>query len=231
MATGHDDNLSDEQLAELARYADGVLAPGERAEVEARIAASPELAAIVDRQRIAVGALRGTGDTGAPARPRSHVERRRAGGGAAPGPPSRIAIGGAIGAVAALAIVVVLALPGSGGPSVADAAALAVRPPTQSAPAAVPGTPALLRERVDGVPFPNYAKKFGWRPVGVRTDELDGRSATTVFYEKDGRRVAYTIVSGDGIDLPSDTVKTTRGGVAYHTFRAGGHRAVTWERD
>ena len=95
----------------------------------------------------------------------------------------------------------------------------------------MPRTPALLTEHVDDVPFPNYAKKFGWRPVGVRTDELDGRSTTTVFYEKGGRRLAYTIVSGDAIDPPSNAATTKHGGVEYRVFRADGHTAVTWERD
>ena len=85
-------------------------------------------------------------------------------------------------------------------------------------PARVPGTPQLLRAEVDDVPFPNYAAKFGWKPVGARQDDPSGRGATTVYYEKGGRTIAYTIVSGDALDPPSDARSTTRGGVEYRTL-------------
>ena len=62
------EGLSDEQLADLARLADGTLPADRRAEVEARVAASPQLASIVERQRAALEALHGTAETGAPAR-------------------------------------------------------------------------------------------------------------------------------------------------------------------
>jgi hypothetical protein len=141
-------------------------------------------------------------------------------------------LGGAIAAVAAVALALVLVLPGavSGGPSVADAAALAEQPPTQPAPAPVASTPQLLRAEVDGVSFPNYAAKFGWKPVGARRDDVGGRATTTVFYEKDGRRIGYTIVSGDALDPPADARTTERGGVEFHTFSVDGRPAVTWER-
>ena len=220
--------LSDDELADLARLVDGTLPPERREEVEARVAASPQLASIVERQGAAVDLLRATGDTGAPARLRSRVERR-----AAPARrPRRLVLGGAIAAVAAVALALVLVLPGalSGGPSVADAAALADQPPTQPPPTPVASTPQLLRADVDGVPFPDYAAKFGWKPVGARRDDIGGRSTTTVFYEKDGRRIAYTIVSGDALDPPAGARTTERGGVEFHSFRANGRPAVTWER-
>src|SRR3954449_8739305 len=70
--------LSDDQLADLARLADGTLPADRRAEVEARVAASPRLAGLVASQGAVLDALRDTHDTGAPARLRAHVERRRA---------------------------------------------------------------------------------------------------------------------------------------------------------
>src|SRR5262245_66316975 len=44
-------SLSERELAELAAFADGSLPPERRAEVEARVAASPELLQLVERQR------------------------------------------------------------------------------------------------------------------------------------------------------------------------------------
>jgi hypothetical protein len=218
--------LSDDELADLARLADGTLPADRRAEVEARVAASPQLSSIVERQRVALDALRGTAETGAPARLRAHVERRHDAGRAARG------IGGAIAAAAAV-LALILVLPGalSGGPSVADAAALAEKPPTQAAPGRVPSTPQLLRAEVDGVLFPNYAAKFGWKPVGARQDDPSGRGATTVYYENGGRTIAYTIVSGDALDPPSGARSTTRGGVEYRRFHHDARTAVTWERE
>jgi anti-sigma factor RsiW len=228
--------LSEDELADLARLADGTLPDDRRAEVEARVAASPQLSSIVARQGIALEALRGTAEIGAPARLRADVERRRGAVRERRGGGRRLAIGrslAAVAAVAAVGLALILVLPSgfSGGPSVADAASLAEKPPTQPAPRAVPGTPALLRAEVDDVPFPNYAAKFGWKSAGAREDDPSGREATTVHYRKGARTIQYTIVSGDALDPPSDALLTTRAGVEYRIFRDDGRTVVTWERD
>src|SRR4051794_16768704 len=161
--------FTDAELADLARMVDGTLPAERRAEVEARVAASPELARMVERQGAAVDAIATTSEIGAPARLRADIERRRA-----PRPAkqrrTRTAARSAIAAVAAAALALALVLPG-GGLTVAEASGLGQKPPTQPAPAGVPGTPQLLRAQVDDVPFPNYQAKFGWKPVGARKDE------------------------------------------------------------
>ena len=225
--------LSDDELADLARLADGTLPADRRAEVEARVAASPQLSSIVERQGIALEALRGTADIGAPARLRADVDRRRGASRAVGAARRRVVIGRSIAAAAAVALALILVLPSgfSGAPSVADAAALAQKPPTQPAPRGVPGAPALLREEVDDVPFPNYAAKFGWKAAGAREDDPSGRDATTVHYQKGARTIQYTIVSGDALDPPSDALLTSRAGVEYRIYRDDGRTVVTWERD
>ena len=157
--------LSDDELADLARLADGTLPADRRAEVEARVAASPQLSSIVERQGVALDALRGTADTGAPARLRAKVDRRRGAGRTRSGRAQEGSLGGASRPPRPWHS------PWSwccrahlGDPSVADAAALAEKPPTEAAPGGVPGTPQLLRAEVDDVPFPNYVAKFGWKP-------------------------------------------------------------------
>src|SRR3954462_7936791 len=70
--------LSDDELADVARLADGTLTGDGRAEVEARVAASPQLVRILEQQVVALDALRGTAGAGAPARLRAQVDRRRA---------------------------------------------------------------------------------------------------------------------------------------------------------
>jgi hypothetical protein len=52
-----------------------------------------------------------------------------------------------------------------------------------------------------------------------------------VLYEHDGKRIAYTIVSGDGIAAPSDASTTNRNGVTLHALADRGRRVVTWWRD
>src|SRR4051794_5155811 len=90
--------LSDADLADLARLADGTLPPDRRAEVEARVAAAPQLADVLARQGVVLDALRATHDTGAPVRLRAQVERRR---GARAAPRGRrLRLGGAIAATA-----------------------------------------------------------------------------------------------------------------------------------
>ncbi len=232
METDPTDGLSDGELADLARLADGTLPADRREDVEARVAASPQLASIVESQRVALHAVRATDATGAPARLRADIGRRAAPR-AAPARRRGIRIGGAVAAVAAVALALILVLPGafSSDPSVDDAAGLAEKQPDRAAPRAVPGPPPLLREEVDDVPFPDYSAKFGWKASGAREDEPSGRGATTVYYAKGGREIAYTIVSGDALETPADARSTKRGGVEYRTFRDDGRTVVTWERD
>jgi anti-sigma factor RsiW len=243
--------LTDAQLADLARLADGTLPADRRAEVEAAMTASPELRRAFEAQAVAIRALRATEDVGAPARLRADVERRREarGRGAATAASGRAAKpasargstgrrwritprGLIIGSAVAATLAVVLVLPGalSGSLSVQDAAAFATERPTAGAPAGVPGTPQLLQERVGNVPFPDYAMKFGWKPVGVRHDSREGRDVTTVYYRKNGRTLAYSIVSGDELDQPDSGRVVKRDAKSYHTFRTGDRTFVTWER-
>jgi hypothetical protein len=77
--------------------------------------------------------------------------------------------------------------------------------------------------------FPDLLQSYGWRAVGVRRGEVDGRDATTVFYEKGGRRLAYVVVAGSGLPRPS-AESTTREGVRYQTLRVDGQLVVTWRR-
>jgi hypothetical protein len=80
-------------------------------------------------------------------------------------------------------------------PTVERVAALAERLPRTAAPTPMSGVPGVLNSAVDTLAFPDWSG-FGWRPVGVRSDELAGRSAMTVTYARGGHRLTYTIVSG-----------------------------------
>jgi hypothetical protein len=223
-------DLDERTRRELASLADGSLEGYPRAELEARLAASPTLRGAFERQRAGAAALRGL-SLEAPASLRARIAAETATSSRRVRRPRRLALAGALAAVAAAALAAVLVLPvGSEGPTVAEAARLAERPPT--GPVAVERSdPKLLAASVQGVAFPNLSKEFGWRQVGIRSDRLDDREARTVLYEHDGKRIAYTIVSGDGIAAPSDASTTERNGVTLHALGDRGRRVVTWWRN
>jgi hypothetical protein len=228
-------HISDRDLAELAALADDNLSPRRRARIEARVAESPQLTALLEEQRHGAAALQSV-DVHAPDSLRRRVEaeraevrRRRPGGLTLPARPALA--GGLVAAVAAIALVVALTLPGgAGGPSVVQAAELATRPAQSGAPPPAPGQPKLLDAEVEGVSFPDWTAKFGWRAVGRRTDELGGRQAQTVFYRSPKGRLGYTILSGDQIDPPGGARSAVREGTRLRYFRDGDRLIVTWPR-
>src|SRR5207249_5651727 len=87
----------------------------------------------------------------------------------------------------------------------------------------------LLARSVERVPFPNWRDR-GWRAVGTRDDVIDGRKAETVFYERGGRRVAYTIVSGPPLPTPSNGEHSVRARVELTRLVLDGRAVVTWRR-
>lgn len=221
--------LSPQELAELCAFADGTLAAERRAEVEARVAASPELLELVERQRQAVGATLALSADAPSAALVEAVEalrpRRRAAWFGVP----RLALAGGLAATLAIVGAIVLG-GGPGGPTVADAARLASEPANGPAPPPAGKGSTRLAANVEGVAFPNLAPWAGWHTLGVRRGRVDGRNATAVVYGKKGRRIAYVIVGGSGLSRPSGTDNTTRAGVEYQTLRLNGRLAVTWRR-
>jgi hypothetical protein len=215
---------------ELAALADGSLPEARREAVEALAAGSPELQARLDEQHRAVALVRGAAhDVEAPAGLRDRIEAQRRQRARARRRPLLLGAGVATAAVFALAIVLLLPS-GVGGPSLAQAATLATRPPTAAAPRPLASNPKLLSRAEEGVPFPAWLAKFGWRATGARVDTLDGREATTVFYDKKGKRIAYTIVGGDHIPVPERADEARREGVELHALTLDGREVVTWLR-
>jgi hypothetical protein len=220
-------------MADLAALADGTLPAERREPLEARVAASPELQEVLERQRKAVAATRAAANEPVPASLRAKVQDR------VPAQESRrrlprlvpgLALGGAAAAVATAVVLALVLTGGPSGPTVADAARLAAQPPSGPAPARLEHSRAKLTARVDGVVFPDFARTYGWRPVGVRHDEVDGRDATVVYYEKRGERIGYVITAGSALPSPAEARTIERRGVQYETLSIDGRPAVTWER-
>ena len=221
----YDDRL----MADLAAAADGTLPRARQVELEAMAERDAGLAAALDEQRRALTLIRGAAaEVRAPLALRERLEADRA---RLARPRARrrwfsVALAGA--AAAAVLLAVVFAGPG-GGPTLQAAAAFGAQPATGPAPAA---EGKLLAADQDGVAFPEWGVKFGWKATGVRRGEIDGRDATTVYYEQQGKTIAYTIVGGDALDGPDDAKTITAEGTPVEIFRTGdGLPAATWERD
>jgi anti-sigma factor RsiW len=222
------DRLNDQEIADTCALADGTLPEARRAEVEAFVRDSPELTALLQRQRRALAATAALAAEPVPdslrhavdgLRPRAVRRRRRLGW-----------ILSAAGVVAAaLVVFAVLSTSGVlGGPTVAAAADFALGTPNGPGPR--PAAGGTLDVSVGGVAFPDWSRSHGWRPVGARRGDVHGRPATVVFYEKDGRRIGYAIVDGLALPRPDNAATTTRAGVEYQSLPMYGRQVVTWQK-
>ena len=144
-----------------------------------------------------------------------------------------------VGAVAALAAAVLAVLGiaiGSGGGSsqltLQSASALATRPSATAAPPESATSRTQLTAAVDGIAFPYWGERFGWRASGSRTDHIGGRTVTTVFYtDSRGRRIGYAIVAGTPAPRIAAGRMSWRGATAYRLASVNGVNVVTWQRD
>lgn len=141
--------------------------------------------------------------------------------------PSRIGLAAGV-AVTLVAVVVAvafgLARADDPGKIVLEVVALHDRGADAPAPAAI-ADPGVR----DG--FADFAARAHWVPSGARVDRVEGRAAATVFWDRAGRRIAYTAVSGSPVDAPGDARRTGRRGVLLRSFDAGGRTAVTWDEN
>jgi hypothetical protein len=86
----------------------------------------------------------------------------------------------------------------------------------------------LPRLRAAGLPFPYWEDHFAWAAEGVRTDRLNGRRETTVFYRRAGQSLAYTIVSGKPLPRAAGARTLVRSGTKLVVYPKTG--VVTWLR-
>lgn len=133
-------------------------------------------------------------------------------------------------ALAVAAIVAVLPGAGSGSLTVQSAAAVALGRPIMPAPPESPTEHAQLRMAVEGVAFPYWAERYGWRSTGARVDTIAGRSVTTVFYtDSSNQRIGYAIASGRSPSISGGVLRWQRG-VPYRVLRQDGAVVVAWPR-
>lgn len=230
MAKQQEQQPTPTELTDLSALADGSLDPSRRPVVERWIAGSPHLRALYERERAAVELLREAATERAPARLRMRIGSERASRAArarwTPG------YGALAGALAAVAVALALLLPGGtpGSPSVSQAAQLALRGPAAPAPIPDPTDPRMkLAQRLQGLYFPNWSGTLGWRPIGARSDRLGGHPAVTVYYQRQGMSVAYTIIGAPALAQPPVPVTHLRG-LALQALSLRGRTVVTWRR-
>jgi hypothetical protein len=131
-----------------------------------------------------------------------------------------------------IAAALVVGLSGGSSPlTLHTAVALTLQPPTTAAPALNPHNRTELAASVEGVAFPYWDDRFGWRSTGARSDRADGHAVETVFYARGhDQSIGYAIVAGKAPPLSGGVVEQ-RGGTTYRFVSDGGARVVTWLRD
>jgi anti-sigma factor RsiW len=230
----------DEAAQAITRLVDGTLSESERDAVESWAASSPDVARQVALQRQVVRELAGDGPAPpdrlvaaiedryrargrdfaptAPARSRRSGERRSPGTLRRTGSRPWLAPAGALGALAVVALALVIAVGGSGtAPSIDAAAGLAFVPATSGAPHV--SSSKYLDVSYGGVTFPNYAK-LGTVATGQLTNRIGGRPALTVYYRlPNGTRVSYTVFSGKPVPRPGAAKLVRYEGVPLHVYR------------
>jgi hypothetical protein len=216
--------------SDIAALADGSYeAPGLRE----RIAAAPDLAALLDEQRRAIAATRAAAPS-APASLRAALAAAAATTGrpaAAAARPRRPLLGVLVAAAGVAALGVVAVLPSHAAPSVAAVAEIAARGPSAPPPQADPGHRGALASELGGVRYPYWQDTFGWETSGTRTDRVDGRPTMTVYYADRARvTVGYTIVAGSPLPEPARAGVEQAGGTRYLGLQGGGRTIVTWRR-
>ncbi|MFP5451925.1 MAG: hypothetical protein ACLGG9_09275 [Thermoleophilia bacterium] len=88
---------------------------------------------------------------------------------------------------------------------------------------------ATLRDRaVPASAFSRRASAAGWRPVAIWDQEVHGRDAVSVVWEKAGHRVVQTELSGAPIGPPEGFGRTGRGGVLLYGAEGELRNVVTW---
>jgi anti-sigma factor RsiW len=222
--------VSDEQMVALA---DGTLSDRERAEVEARVLASPEATELLEAQRRAVAAIAvfdpplPEGFEAAPRADGAAVGRQRPT--AAPR-RARLRTGLAVACGLAVLVLAILVAPGERGGAVDAMASLSSLRSAEPAPRAA-DTGGTLQREFAGVTFPDWERAHGWRAVGARSDEVDGQATDTVFYFHTHHRIGYTVLSGSRAAIPSRGRRIVRDGVPVQLYRDGRRTVAVFERN
>ena len=145
---------------------------------------------------------------------------------------ARYAFAGAL-AAAVAAIAIAIGISGGGNePFIRQASALTLAPATAPAPRENPHISGQLAAAVEGVAFPYWEDRFGWRSTGTRSDRVNGRAVTTVFYaDRAGRQIGYAIVAGTPAPKQDRGAIAWRNGTPFRVLQLHGATVVSWLRE
>ncbi|MGO9322148.1 MAG: hypothetical protein ACLQBY_15285 [Solirubrobacteraceae bacterium] len=145
--------------------------------------------------------------------------------------PLRLGFAGAL-ALVVIAVALIVGLSGGGSAlTLHTAVALTQRPATTVAPAQDPHNGTELAANVEGVAFPYWDDRFGWRSTGARTDRTGGHEVRTVFYARGHDQwIGYAIVAGKAPNVSGGVIRE-RDGTPYRFLNEDGASVVTWLRD
>jgi hypothetical protein len=194
---------NEEELVDLVRSIDVEAPPALRARVEQMVAAAP-----------ARGRL-----------------WRRPGGGRAQGVRRARPLAGALAGAVIAAVLIVALSSGGGGHTLNLRSAAAPTLLASTIPAPIRSDHSqFLTAAVGAVRFPYLEDAFGWRSSGSRTDTIDGRAVTTVFYSRGAARIGYAIY---GVPSPSSAggVVHSEGGTRYRVLSGNGAAIISWKRE
>lgn len=141
----------------------------------------------------------------------------------APGNPRAGLIAGLAIVAVAIAAAVGFGLPDGDDPAAVVAEVVRLQGLGQEAP------PAALPDA--GVPPPSFsslAAAAGWTTVGSRRDRVAGRDAVTAIWERAGRRIGHTVLTGEPLGPPEGSRRTGRRGILLYSIDVDGRPAVTW---
>ena len=133
----------------------------------------------------------------------------------------RPALAGAVAVSLALVIAAVLLTLGGARDSTVVAAAGQSRLPSLHEP----------QRSFAGITYEDWGARFRWFKVGGRTDFVDGRRTSTVFYRHTHHRIGYTVIAGRAVAPPDDAEVLRAKGLELHRFKIGKDDVVTWVRN
>ncbi len=91
-----------------------------------------------------------------------------------------------------------------------------------------PDLGTLTDERRPDGAFGRRAAASGWRPVAAGVATVHDRRAVSTVWEKSGRRVVHTRLSGVPVGRPDGSGRTGRSGVLLYSLPGDLRNAVTW---
>lgn len=91
-----------------------------------------------------------------------------------------------------------------------------------------PKAATLLGRAVPASEFAARAAAGGWRPVAIHDQRVHRRDLVTVVWERGGRRVVHSRLSGEPLERPDGSGRVGRAGVLLYGIEGDLRNVVSW---